>query len=114
MMQRLQSLTTPSLRTPTPPGCSVAYMGFLMGSLGGARGGGADADANPASVGTSLADPRHTLRRLFARDPGCLEDLLATTIQGLPRARARKPSLVPVRRALARGAAALALCRRAG
>jgi hypothetical protein len=59
-------------------------MGFLMGALGAGRGGGAAAGGG---AGTGLSDPRHTLRRLFARDPAALEDVLATTAEG----KARRP-----------------------
>jgi len=50
----------------------VAYMGFLLGAVGG-------------PTGTSITDPNHTLRRLFAREPIALEDLLATTADGKVR-----------------------------
>ncbi|GBF95128.1 hypothetical protein Rsub_07712 [Raphidocelis subcapitata] len=57
-------------------GGSVAYMGFLLGS--GDGGGGCFGCAG----GLSIADAAHPLRRLFAREPAALEDLMATTAAG--------------------------------
>ena len=54
-------------------GCSVAYMGFVMGA---------------ASEGTHLNDTRHNLRRLFATEPVALQDLLAALATGQVRAEA--------------------------
>lgn len=55
----------------------MAYMGFALGTGGGAA----------SSSGASICDRRHALRRIFAREPAALEDLLATVAAGRVRAR---------------------------
>jgi hypothetical protein len=68
-------------------GGSVAYMGFLMGAVGrGASCGGAAAPpAVTIADGAGAGEARHTLRRLFAREPGALEELMAVTGEGRVR-----------------------------
>lgn len=83
-----QPQTSTLISRPTP-GCSVAYMGFLMGHVrrrgGNAEGSGGLDTGSFHSAGTSLDDPRHTLRRLFVKEPAALEDLIATTSDGKVR-----------------------------